>query len=260
MERRPVRTANEPLIPFPQRKVARAVALRELALLEAAYPQAQTALQYRDPYSLLIAVILSAQTTDAGVNRVTPVLFERYPTPAALASAALEDVERIIKPTGFFRTKARNIVRAAQALVERFGAVVPPDRESLESIPGVGRKTASVVLSVAFGEAELAVDTHVFRVSHRLGLTTADSPRGVEDDVRKLVPREKTRHAHHWLILHGRAVCKAPIPACGDCVASALCPSVAIVRRTLASRSRAKALGGSARGRGPAAGKARRDA
>ena len=221
------------LIPFPRRKVSRAVALRELAILETAYPQAGTALDYRDAFSLLIAVILSAQTTDAGVNRVTPVLFDRYPTPQALATAPIEDVERIVKPTGFFRVKARNIVRAAQAVVERFGGTVPSVRESLETIPGVGRKTASVVLSVAFGEAELAVDTHVFRVAHRLGLTTAPTPRGVEDDLRKLVPRDKLRFAHHWLILHGRAICKAPVPLCARCPEAQLCPSVPMVRRTL---------------------------
>jgi endonuclease-3 len=229
-------------IEFPKRKVTRAVATRELELLEAAYPQAVTALDYRDPFSLLIAVILSAQTTDAGVNRVTPVLFERYPTPNDLANAGLADVEQIVKPTGFFRVKAQNIVRAAQAVVERYGGAVPSDRESLESIPGVGRKTASVVMSVAFGEAEFAVDTHVFRVSHRLGLTVATTPRGVEDDVRKLVPREKLRLAHHWLILHGRAICKAPIPLCARCPVREVCPSAPIVRRALAQRTAARVL------------------
>jgi endonuclease III len=242
MEPRPARTRAQPLIPFPKRKVTRAVAQRELALLEAAYPHAATALDYRDPFSLLVAVVLSAQTTDAGVNRVTPVLFERYPTPQALASAKLADVERIVKPTGFFRMKTRNIVGAAQAVVERFGGRVPDDRESLESIPGVGRKTASVVLSVAFGEAELAVDTHVFRVAHRLGLTTASTPLGVEEDVRKLVPEDKVRFAHHWLILHGRAVCRAPIPLCDRCPVNEICPSAPIVRRVLARRAAERLL------------------
>jgi len=242
MERRTVRSAPKSVIPFPKRKVTRAVALQELALLEAAYPQAVTALDYHDPFTLLIAVILSAQTTDAGVNRVTPVLFEKYPTPHALASASLEDVERIVKPTGFFRVKAQNIVRAAQALVERFDGKVPEDRDSLESIAGVGRKTASVVMSVAFGEAEFAVDTHVFRVAHRLGLTVAPTPRGVEDDVRKLVPREKLRFAHHWLILHGRTVCKAPVPRCDRCPVNAICPSFPLVQRTLKLRTTTRIL------------------
>jgi endonuclease III len=242
MERRAARGPNQPRIPFPKRKVARTVALQELALLEAAYPQAVTALEFEDPFTLLIAVILSAQTTDAGVNRVTPVLFEKYPTPAALAAAPLADVEKIIKPTGFFRMKARSITGAAQALVERFGGKVPADRESLESLPGVGRKTASVVMSVAFAEPELAVDTHVFRVAHRLGLTTADSSLGVEMDVRKLVPPEKLRFAHHWLILHGRAICKAPVPQCERCPVQTLCPSASIVRRALAQRSTERAL------------------
>jgi endonuclease-3 len=242
MERSTVRTRTQPVIPFPKTKVTRARAAEELAILERAYPHAATALQYRDPYSLLIAVILSAQTTDAGVNRVTPVLFEKYPTPRALAEAKLDEVERIVKPTGFFRMKARNIVRAAQALVEQFGGEVPSDREALESIPGVGRKTASVVMSVAFDEAAFAVDTHVFRVSHRLGLTTATTPRGVEDDVVKLVPSAKLRHAHHWLILHGRAICKAPIPLCDRCPVNELCPSRALVKRALAKRMTQRGL------------------
>jgi endonuclease-3 len=176
------------------------------------------------------------------VNRVTPVLFKKYPAPKDLASADIADVERIVKPTGFFRVKARNIVRAAQALVERFDGTVPPQRESLESIPGVGRKTASVVMSVAFQEDALAVDTHVFRVSHRLGLTTATTPRGVEDDVVKLVPADKLRHAHHWLILHGRTICKAPVPLCERCPVSTLCPSLPIVRRTLLERLTQRSL------------------
>jgi endonuclease III len=241
MERRASARTRAP-IPFPKRKVTRAIALRELAVLEQAYPNAETALHYSDPYSLLIAVILSAQTTDAGVNRVTPVLFEKYPTPQALAKAELSDVERIVKPTGFFHVKARNIVRAAQALVDNFGGTVPPDRESLESIPGVGRKTASVVMSVAFSEAALAVDTHVFRVAHRLGLTTATTPRGVEDDVVKLVPADKLRHAHHWLILHGRTICKAPVPLCERCPVSTLCPSLSLVRRALLERVTQRSL------------------
>lgn len=229
-----------PSIPFPKRKVPRAVADRELAILERAYPEAKTALTYKDPFSLLIAVILSAQTTDAGVNRVTPFLFEKYPTPQALAGAKLGDVEKIIKPTGFFRTKAKSITNAAKAIVERCEGKVPRDRETLESLPGVGRKTANVVMSVAFGEAAIAVDTHVFRVSHRLGLTLGANPREVEDDLLAIVPVAKQALVSHWLILHGRAICKAPWPLCESCPVVKLCPTPPLRAKVLAARLRSK--------------------
>jgi len=222
-------------IPFPAKKVSRALALRELAALEAAYPNAVTALDYDSPFTLLIAVILSAQCTDARVNLTTPHLFAAYPTPQALAAAEQSDVERIVKSCGFFRMKAKNIIAAARGLVELHAGKVPDDREALEALPGVGRKTANVVLSVAFAEAAFAVDTHVFRVAHRLGLTLGKTPRQVEDDVVKLVPPEKLRHAHHWLILHGRAVCKAPVPHCGVCVVATLCPSRKLVAAAVAA-------------------------
>jgi endonuclease-3 len=224
-------------IPFPKRRVTRAVAAEELAILERTYPHAVTALEFGNPFELLIAVILSAQCTDARVNLTTPFLFARYPDPAALAAASQDDVEAIVKSCGFFRMKAKNIIAAARGLVERHGGEVPREREALEALPGVGRKTANVVMSVAFEDAAFAVDTHVFRVAHRLGLTLATTPRGVEDDVTKLVPRAKWRHAHHWLILHGRAICKAPTPRCGECPV-APCPSRPIVKRTLAKRVR----------------------
>jgi endonuclease-3 len=227
-------------IPFPKKKVTRAIALQELALLERAYPAAVTALEYDSPFTLLVAVILSAQCTDVRVNLTTPFLFAKYPTPQALANAEIGAVEELVKSCGFFRMKAKNVVNAARALVERYGGEVPADREALESLPGVGRKTANVVLSVAFEAAAFAVDTHVFRVAHRLGLTLASTPRGVEDDVVKLVPREKLRHAHHWLILHGREICKAPRPLCERCPVRELCPAAPIVARALAAR-RAKA-------------------
>jgi endonuclease-3 len=209
-------------------------------LLEAAYPQAVTALEYESPFTLLIAVILSAQTTDVRVNLTTPFLFAAYPTPQALGNAPIEDVERIIKSTGFFRMKAKNIVAAARALSEHYGGEVPNDRDKLEALPGVGRKTASVVLSVAFADAAFAVDTHVFRVSHRLGLTLGKTPRQVEDDVVKLVPKEKLRFAHHWLILHGREICKAPTPLCAKCPVQQICPSAPIVAKALRAKARAK--------------------
>ena len=234
-------------IPFPKRKVSRAVAAQELAILERTYPNAVTALQYTNPFELLIAVILSAQTTDVRVNLTTPHLFAKYPDAQALARADIGDVEQIIKSTGFFRMKAKNIVNAARALVAEHGGEVPSDRDSLEALPGVGRKTANVVISVVFEEAAFAVDTHVFRVAHRLGLTLATTPRGVEEDVTKLVPRDKWRHAHHWLILHGRAICKAPIPLCGQCPVT-MCPSRPIVARYFKTRMTKTATAPSRRG------------
>jgi len=229
-----------PKIPFPRKKVTRAVAERQLAILEATYPTAVTALDYSSPFTLLIAVILSAQCTDARVNLTTPHLFAAYPTPAALGVAPLEDVERLVKSCGFFRMKAKNVVAAAKAIAEEHGGEVPREREQLEALPGVGRKTANVVLSVAFGDAAFAVDTHVFRVAHRLGLTLGTTPRRVEDDVVKLVPEQKLRHAHHWLIVHGRQICKAPIPLCGRCPVAEICPSAPIVDRTLRAKARLK--------------------
>lgn len=237
------------MIPFPKKNVTRAVAAQQLALLERAYPAAATALDYDSPFTLLVAVILSAQCTDARVNLTTPFLFAKYPTPQALANAELVSVEDLVKSCGFYRMKAKNIVNAARALVEKHGGEVPADREALESLPGVGRKTANVVLSVAFGEAAFAVDTHVFRVAHRLGLSLATTPRGVEDDVVKLIPPEKLRHAHHWLILHGREVCKAPTPLCERCPVRELCPTAPLVARArlAKARERAKAAGSRAR-------------
>ncbi len=236
----PSEVSAAPKIPFPARKVSRAIAERELAILEATYPHAVTALDYDSPFTLLIAVILSAQCTDARVNLTTPHLFAAYPTPEALGNARPEDVEQIVKSCGFFRMKAKNVIAAARAIAERYGGEVPAQREDLEALPGVGRKTANVVLSVAFREAAFAVDTHVFRVAHRLGLTLGKTPRQVEDDVVKLVPAEKLRYAHHWLILHGRTICKAPTPLCERCPASALCPSAPIVERVLRAKARAK--------------------
>jgi len=227
-----------PIIPFPKKKVARAVALEELAILERAYPAAVTALTFSNPFELLIAVILSAQCTDARVNMTTPGLFARYPDARALGAADVGDVEKIVKSCGFFRMKAKNIVAAARDLTEKHGGEVPRDRESLEALAGVGRKTANVVMSVAFEEAAFAVDTHVFRVSHRLGLTLGTTPRQVETDVTALVPREKWRHAHHWLILHGREICKAPTPLCERCPVAGICPSAPIVAKTLAAKKK----------------------
>jgi endonuclease III len=225
-------------IPFPKKRVTRRVALEELEILERTYPHAVTALTYQDEFQLLIAVILSAQTTDARVNMTTPALFAKYPTPEKLAAARQSDVEAIIKSTGFFRMKSKNIIACAKDLVERFGGKVPRDREELESLAGVGRKTASVVMAAAFQEAALAVDTHVFRVAHRLGITTGTTPRQVEDDLTALLPQEKWGDATHWLIMHGRAICKAPTPQCPRCPVNKLCPTPAIIAKLVTHKAK----------------------
>lgn len=199
-------------------------------ILEQTYPHAVTALEYENAFQLLIAVILSAQTTDARVNVTTPALFAKYPTPEKLARARQPSVEAIIRSTGFFRMKAKNIIACARDLVERFGGKVPREREDLESLAGVGRKTASVVMAAAFQAEALAVDTHVFRVAHRLGLTLGTTPRQVEEDLTALLPPAKWGDATHWLIAHGRQICKAPTPRCGECPVRAHCPTPRIIR------------------------------
>lgn len=224
-------------IPFPLRRVTKEIARKELEILERTYPHAVTALHYRNTFELLIAVILSAQCTDARVNMTTPALFKKYPTPEKLAKAKQEGVEQIIRSCGFFRMKARNIINASRELREKHDGQVPSDRAQLEALAGVGRKTASVVMSVAFEEAAIAVDTHVFRVSHRMGLTLGKTPRAVEEDLEALVPRERWRHAHHWLILHGRTICKAPTPQCAACPVNQLCPTPKIIAKSLGARS-----------------------
>ncbi len=217
--------------------------MQELAILEGAYPNAVTALHYSNAFELLVAVVLSAQNTDARVNLTTPVLFKKYPTPQKLARARPEDVEQIIRSCGFFRTKTRSIINASKQLMELHGGNVPRTREELEALPGVGRKSANVIMSVVFEQAAFAVDTHVFRVAHRLGLTLGKNPREVESDVTKVVPKEKWRHAHHWLILHGRSICKAPIPHCGECPVNAICPTPPIVRRFRTLKTKAGPAG-----------------
>jgi endonuclease-3 len=225
-----------PRIPFPKKKVPRSVALEELRILEQTYPHAITALEYRNEFELLVAVILSAQCTDARVNMTTPALFARYPTPEKLARARQTDVEKIIKSCGFFRMKSKNIINCARDLVERYGGRVPHEREELESLAGVGRKTASVVMAAAFHGEALAVDTHVFRVSHRLGITLGKTPRQVENDLTALLPPTKWGDAAHWLILHGRQICKAPTPQCARCPVNALCPTPRIIARQARTR------------------------
>jgi len=190
------------------------------------YPEAHIALDYRDPFSLLVAVILSAQTTDVGVNKVTPVLFARYPTAEALASADVLDVEEIVRPTGFYHNKTKSIMAAARMLVAEFDGRVPDTMEDLMRLPGVARKTANIVIANAYGKVEgIAVDTHVFRLAHRFGLSDEKDPDKVERDLTSVLPREDWYAVNYRFIDHGRAVCTAKRPACGVCVLSDICPS-----------------------------------
>ena len=186
-------------------------------------PAPQTELEYVNPYTLLVAVALSAQATDVSVNKATRGLFAEVTTPQAMLDLGEEALRSRIKTIGLFNTKARNVIAAARALVERHGGEVPRDRESLETLPGVGRKTANVVLNVAFGEPTIAVDTHIFRVANRTGLARGKTPLDVELGLEKVTPEAFRTHAHHWLILHGRYICKARTPECWRCPVVDLC-------------------------------------
>jgi endonuclease III len=200
-----------------------------LPVLEKMYPDAKCALNHANAFELLVATILSAQCTDVRVNMVTPVLFKKYPTPAALAKALQEEVEEVIKSTGFFRNKAKALREASGDIVERFGGKVPATMEGLTSLRGVGRKTANVVLGNAFGEnVGVVVDTHVGRLAGRLGWTKETVPEKVEADLMKLVPREQWTMVAHWLIFHGRRVCGARGPKCGECGVREWCPRVGV--------------------------------
>lgn len=197
-----------------------------IARLKSAYPDARTALDWSTPLELLVATILSAQTTDVRVNSVTPDLFAEYPTAAAYANADPTELEEAIRPTGFFRNKAKSLQGMARALVEDHGGEVPRTMKELVALPGVGRKTANVVLGNAFSIDEgVVVDTHVRRLSNRLGFTSHKDPEKIEQDLIETVPRRDWTVFSHLLILHGRSVCKARKPACGDCVVNDLCPS-----------------------------------
>ena len=187
------------------------------------HPGADTELRYANAFELLVATILSAQSTDAGVNRATPALFARYPDAAALAAAAQEEVEQLVLSTGFYRQKAKAIIGMAHGLVARHGGQVPASMDALVKLPGVGRKTANVVLNIAFGVPTIAVDTHIFRVSNRTGIAPGKNPLEVEQKLLKFVPAQFHLHAHHWLILHGRYVCKAMKPDCPNCLIRDLC-------------------------------------
>ena len=194
-----------------------------LEKLEHMYPEAKAELVFSNPYEMLVATILSAQCTDKQVNKVTPAVFERWPDANAMAETSVDELFPLVKSCGF-KSKAGNIIAACRIIREQHGGQVPDTMEALTALPGVGRKTANVVLSNAFGIPAFAVDTHVFRVSNRLGLCRADTVEETEKQMTRLIPREKWGQAHHWLIWHGRRLCKAQRPLCGECGLQDLCP------------------------------------
>jgi endonuclease III len=186
-------------------------------------PSPETELEYVNPYTLLVAVVLSAQATDVGVNKATKRLFEQVQTPQAMAALGEEGLKAHIKTIGLFNTKAKNVIALSEQLIDKHGGQVPQDRAALEALPGVGRKTANVVLNVAFGQETIAVDTHIFRVSNRTGLAPGKDVVAVEQKLERVTPQVFKSHAHHWLILHGRYVCKARRPECWRCIEIDLC-------------------------------------
>ncbi|WP_139653338.1 endonuclease III [Raoultibacter phocaeensis] len=223
-----------------QAKLERALAVADR--MNEHYPQAECALVYGgNPFRLLIAVLLSAQTTDKGVNKVTPALWEKYPTVADLAQANVADVEQIIKTIGFYHTKAANCIKCAQMVLSEYGAEVPRDIDELQKLPGVGRKTANVVLNEAFGIVEgIAVDTHVFRIAHRLKFSASDTPSKTEQDLLKLYPREYWGPINHQWVLFGRETCIARKPKCDTCFIQDLCPTYAASRKAAEKRAAKK--------------------
>ena len=191
--------------------------------LQSVDPEPETELEYDSVFELLVAVILSAQATDVGVNKATKRLFPVANTPAAMFDLGVEGLKPYIRTIGLFNSKAENIIKTCRILIDQYGGEVPAERKALESLPGVGRKTANVVLNTAFGHPTIAVDTHIFRVSNRTGLAPGKNPLQVEQKLLKVVPAEYVQHAHHWLILHGRYTCKARKPNCPECIVSDLC-------------------------------------
>ena len=192
-------------------------------LLQKANPRPKSELVYRSTFQLLVTVILSAQATDVSVNKASKPLFEVANTPEGLLKLGEAELKKYIRTIGFYNTKAKNILRTCRILLDEYGGEVPSDRKALEALPGVGRKTANIVLNIAFGVATIAVDTHVFRVANRTGLAPGKTPRAVEDKLVACTPEAFKRDAHHWLILHGRHVCKARLPDCPNCVIAAYC-------------------------------------
>jgi endonuclease III len=222
---RPKTASPAPVKKKPVRKRSRPVA--EIAeifrRLHAIEPEPKGELEHTNAFTLLVAVVLSAQATDAGVNKATRRLFAEADTPEKMLALGEDRVRELIKTIGLFRNKAKNVILLSQALIERFGGAVPADRDALVTLPGVGRKTANVVLNMAFGEATFAVDTHVFRVSNLLPIAEGKTPEAVEAGLERLVPEPYRLHAHHWLILHGRYLCKARKPECWRCPLADLC-------------------------------------
>mgnify|MGYP006206431015 FL=1 len=193
------------------------------ALLSKNNPDPQTELTFHNPYTLLVAVVLSAQATDVGVNKATKRLFAEADTPEAMVALGLEQIRNHIKTIGLFNTKAKNVLALSEILIDQHGGAVPQDRDALEALPGVGRKTANVVLNEAFGKPTIAVDTHIFRVSNRTGLAPGKTPDAVEKELLRRVPERYKKGAHHWLILHGRYICKARKPDCSSCSIEQFC-------------------------------------
>ncbi len=208
-------------------RVTKAIKAEQLRILRELYPNAKPALTFKTPFELLIAVILSAQCTDVRVNVVTGRLFQYANTPEAIAALGQVKLETAIHDCGFFRMKAKHILETCHILLQEYGGEVPADFEGLQKLPGVGRKTANVVMSVAFHAPAIAVDTHVFRVANRLHLAVGKTPLEVEKRLQKAISREDWSDAHHWLILHGRQLCKARKPLCGECPLAPVCPSSA---------------------------------
>lgn len=193
------------------------------ARLKAQNPEPKGELDYTNPYTLLVAVVLSAQATDTGVNKATAALFKTVRTPAEMVALGEAGLKKHIKTIGLFNAKAKNVIALSEILVRDYGGEIPRTREELVKLPGVGRKTANVVLNIAFGEPTIAVDTHIFRIGNRTGMARGKTPEQVEQKLLKAVPKKYMRHAHHWLILHGRYVCKARKPDCGACIVRDLC-------------------------------------
>ena len=215
-------TSGRP-VRFPKRPFSKRESEEFYRRLAQARPQPQTELGFENPFTLLVAVILSAQATDAGVNKATPRLFSLADTPQKMLVLGEEKLRDLIRTLGLYRMKAKHLVALSQILVTRYGGAVPREREALEALPGVGRKTANVVLNVAFGEPTIAVDTHIFRLANRTGLAPGKTPLAVEKALERVTPDRYKRHAHHWLILHGRYVCTARRPNCPSCILVDLC-------------------------------------
>jgi endonuclease III len=211
------------------RKAKKSALLSETEIREvfrrfhAANPEPKGELEHTNPFTLLVAVVLSAQATDAGVNKATRALFKIADTPEKMLKLGEDKLRDYVKTIGLYRAKAKNVIGLSRRLIDDYDSVVPSDRDALESLPGVGRKTANVVMNIAFHQPTMAVDTHVFRVANRIGLSSGKTPLAVEEDLMHVVPKEYAMHAHHWLILHGRYLCKARKPECWRCLISDIC-------------------------------------